>query len=114
MGRQSSGRRRILRAVLLLVALAALVLSPLVIAMTHGPAKVAEMSETLAHGHSHAEPGPGMFDGHDAADHEHQFQGLFPDWEHGVASLSETRGKLDDFDLNGLTRDGPRRPPRLL
>ena len=107
------------RRVVVLMTVFALIIAPLVVILTHGPAAhevVGMAGEIAAHGHAHSEPGhdspSGPLGGHNAADHDHQLQALicqsasaqhpFPDKVHG--ELAEA--------FRHLTPDGPERPPR--
>ena len=118
------------RLVVLTTALA-MIVAPLVVILTHGPAALAVdpsvTTQMAAHGHVHHHGhhhGPahddasyghagGALGGHNPADHDHQLHALIcqaastasphPDKAHGALS--------DVF--RHLTPDGPRRPPRF-
>ena len=106
----------------------ALIVAPLIVILTHGPAAYADEAsmiaqiaeEIAAHGHSHGHihDNPeygydgGLFAGHNPADHEHNHYAL-------VCQEADTPRPHPDrkrFALNSafhdMTLDGPMRPPR--
>ena len=102
----------------------ALVVAPLVVILTHGPV-VHEVSasmpadlaeEVAAHGHAHDEAGnddkSGPFDGHTAADHEHQLQALIYQAASTPQPLPDKAWCAFSEAFRHLTPEGPRRPPR--
>jgi hypothetical protein len=92
----------------------ALFMAPVIVNLTHSPADIMTAEGTALHGHSHADIGGNLFPGHDATDHEHQFQGLLPHAGDKTASdgghIAPGRAAL----LSGAIREGPRRPPRIV
>ena len=115
---------RVARAMIALATVLALVIAPLVVILTHGPAAhyvvtsmSAEMAEDIdAHGHAHGDTGHdhegGSFGGHNPADHDHQLHALACH----AASASSPRPDKAHCTLRDvfrhLTPEGPRRPPR--
>lgn len=109
------GKWRAARKVSAVLALIALLLAPLLNAGSHGPADyldgVMAMAEDLAHGHSHdSDSDSGS---HNAIDHDHPSVALIPQF--GEAALQAAPAALFSSPglASGLSRDGPRRPPRL-
>lgn len=92
----------------------ALFSAPVIVNLTHSPADIMTTEGTALHGHSHADISGDLFPGHDATDHEHQFQGLLPQAGNKKASdggpIAPDRAAL----LSGAVREGPRRPPRIV
>ena len=106
----------------------ALIVAPLLLILTHGPAAQAAAAsapvEVAAHGHDHdqghghthddAERGGhgGSFGGHDPADHDHPLHALICQPTNTPQPLPDrSRCGLSDI-LRNLTLEGPRRPPR--
>ena len=113
--------RKVMCAARRIVALAtavALVVAQIIVILTHGPAAhlaAADMAQEIAtHGHSHGETGSGPFAGHDATDHEHQLQALIAQTGEAArpAASGAQAGVIRSF--RGLSRDGPKRPPRMV
>lgn len=89
----------------------ALVLAPVIVAATHGPAAMMAAAETAAHGHSHGDDG-GLWSGHDATDHDHQLAAILTP---GAKEHERyERGTLGPGALDAESRAvlRPRRPPR--
>lgn len=92
----------------------ALVLAPILVALTHAPSAIALSDASLAHGHAHADGDADRTAGHDATDHEHHSE--------TVLSVSGWRGlgQMDDHSTNvvlQISEHSPhslRRPPRLV
>ena len=119
--------RRILDVARRAIALAlvlALIVAPLVVIVTHGPAAhagaastaadVAEESAAGGHVHDaagHGRPG-GLLGGHNPADHDHQLQALICQATDAHKALPDkTRCALSDL-YRILALEAPRRPPR--
>ena len=112
------------RHMVVLTTVFALVVTPLIVILTHGPAAHQVAASTTAdiaggiaaHGHAHGEDDDGAhnwpFAGHNAADHDHQLQALVCQ-SAGAADArpDKARCAFDDA-FRHLTPDGPRRPPR--
>ncbi|WP_189382319.1 hypothetical protein [Gemmobacter nanjingensis] len=92
----------------------ALVLAPILVALTHAPSAIALSDASLAHGHAHADVDVDRTAGHDATDHEHHSE--------TVLAVSGWRGleQMDDHSTNvvlQVSEHSPhslRRPPRLV
>ena len=107
-----------LKLVLLFVAmmlLLALVFSPVVILSSHGPGAVylaqqAHVAQQF-HGHSHTEDSAGQ---HDATDHEHPVSAILAGSEKFGFDM-HSAVLFHDMPLADVrSRDGPRRPPRVV
>ena len=105
-GRQGAFGRAMALAVLILC----LVLSPVVIAETHGPA-LTVTAEDIGHGHSHADPAD-TFAGHDATDHEHPDTDALPESTARAHDGPVVTPMAEGWSGVTLARQGPRRPPR--
>ncbi|MCG8558419.1 MAG: hypothetical protein MI824_01355 [Hyphomicrobiales bacterium] len=94
----------------------ALLIAPIVVILTHGPAAHAFGADTASqiatHGHAHGDVGDGPFGGHDATDHEHHLQALLvqPGEAWRPMASGARHGAIASF--RGLPRDRPKRPPR--
>lgn len=99
-----------------LLMVCALLMAPMVIAMTHGPGPSidsAQAIEHLVHGHSHDEPDSGQFGGgHDATDHEHPTQIVLAQISESVFDLSGLRLGMYDVSAESLPQSGLSRPPK--
>ena len=99
-----------------LLMLCALLLAPMVIAMTHGPGPSIDSAQAvghLIHGHSHYEPDLGQFGGgHDATDHEHPTQIVLSQVSDSVFDSSGLRLGMSDVSAGSLPQSGLRRPPK--
>lgn len=92
----------------------ALVVAPIIVQLTHGPATAMAVEETVWHGHSHPELDDGGTGAHDAADHEHHVTWLL-DETGSLAMVDGVKRRPVGADaLLGVIREGPRRPPRLV
>ena len=131
------------RRMIALTAVFALLIAPIVVILTHGPAAHAVNGDTIAdfatHSHGHGTyhdhgthhdhgglegeidgqdlgdvPAGGPFAGHDATDHDHQLQALICP---SVGPWELVAGKAPSemtAAFRGRTQDGPRRPPRAV
>ncbi|MDQ1902756.1 hypothetical protein RAH32_20245 [Paracoccus sp. WLY502] len=90
----------------------ALVLAPVIIITTHGPAAIAAAEEIAAHGHSHDDDG-GVLRGHDATDHEHQNIAVLVGKNESEIVFGDGARMLVTVTAEGWPPDLPRRPPRL-
>lgn len=120
------------RGLIALTAAFALIVAPLIVIATHGPAAhMAAAAMTVqtggdigAHGHSHdhdhhhgdgvAEQGHegGSFASHNPADHDHQLQALICRAENGPGQMPDrARCALSDA-FRHMAPEGPMRPPR--
>ncbi|MCA0273820.1 MAG: hypothetical protein LCH69_17395 [Proteobacteria bacterium] len=108
-------RAGILAAIWSMVVIAALLIAPLVVAVTHGPGAQAQalnaVAVDLALGHSHVTDGDGSLQ-HDAADHEHQTAGLLQDPGHSGLDVATSEMHVETCLRDGCQSDGPHRPPR--
>ena len=126
MGKKPFRRRawRAARRMIVLTTVLALIIAPLVVILTHGPAAHAAAAsmavdmaeEVAAHGHAHEEAGHdrpgGLFGGHNPADHDHQLQALICQAANAPKPLADkTQCAFRDV-FRHLTLEGPRRPPR--
>ena len=99
---------RLMKALMVL----ALVLAPVIIVTTHGPAAMAAAEELAAHGHSHDDDG-GLLRGHDATNHEHQNIAVLVGKDEGDTAFGDRTRVLVTVAADGWPPDLPRRPPRL-
>lgn len=90
----------------------ALVLAPAIIITTHGPAAMAAAEETAAHGHSHGDEG-GLFQDHDATDHDHQNVAVLTGKQDSDDAYRGQTRVLITVAADGRAEDLPRRPPRV-
>lgn len=99
-----------------LVLLCALSFAPVAISVTHGPDAVASAMQAVtakaANGHSHDWDEPGKSGQHDAADHEHNIAFVSFGAATAVFDLTSATSAGERGFPSGLSRDGPRRPPR--
>ena len=95
--------------------LLALVLAPFVILSSHGPGAVylAQQADAAQqfHGHSHTEDRAGQ---HDATDHEHPVSAILASAEKFGFDVQPAVLFHDMPLADGRSRDGPRRPPRVV
>lgn len=104
--------RGIMARLMTMLTVLALMLAPTIILATHGPAGVVAVQEIAAHGHSHGDEG-GLFQGHDATDHDHQNAALLAA---GSASQDVHKHQTRDWTPSagtGRAAKLPRRPPRV-
>ena len=124
--------RRIWQAARNLIALTtafALMVAPLVIILTHGPAaqataaasttaEIAAHGHDHSHGHTHDDAGrdghDGPFGGHNPADHDHQLQALICPPANTLAPLPDKSKCVLSDVLRNLMPEGPLRPPRFV
>ncbi|MFN4156662.1 MAG: hypothetical protein ACK4HF_18625 [Paracoccaceae bacterium] len=96
----------------------ALILAPVIIAVTHGPGVMTDgamSAEHLLHGHSHDAPEPGQSGlAHDATDHEHQTQVVLTPSSSPVFKFGELRLGMSEVSAGSLPPSGLRRPPKAL
>ncbi len=90
----------------------ALVLAPVIIVATHGPAAAAAAEEIAAHGHSHSDDG-GLFQSHDATDHDHQSAAVLVGKDESDTAFGDRTRVLITVAADGWPQDLPRRPPRV-
>ena len=110
------------RRIIALTTVVALLIAPVVVILTHGPAIHAAAAglaaEVVAHGHAHGERrgdiGGGPFPGHDATDHEHQLNALAVQPADPVHPIASDAQRAVTASFQGLQRDGPKRPPRAV
>ena len=114
------------RSLIALTTALALIVAPLVVILTHGPAAQATAAPITAeitahghdhdHGHTHDDPERdgqgGLFGGHSPADHDHQLTALIcqPTNAHSPPPDKDHCALSDVF--RHLTLEGPIRPPR--
>lgn len=140
---------QIVRCITALAITFALIVTPFIVTLTHGPLAHAAGMPTVSnatleiavehqkhgvehvakrnqdnghshdhlHAHAHAdvddEPQSSPAGSHNAADHDHQFQGLLSQTA-GVISPRQTAASSSDNDrFQNLTLESPRRPPRV-
>ena len=111
------------RSLIALTTAFALMVAPLVVILTHGPAAQATAAasitaEIAAHGHTHDDAGrdshDGPFGGHNPADHDHQLQALICPPANTLAPLPDkSKCALSDV-LRNIMPQGPLRPPRFI
>lgn len=105
-----------MRRAICLVLLCALLFAPVAIAMTHGPDAIASALQAdaakAAHGHNHDWDEPGKSGQHDATDHEHNIAIVLFERASAVFELTSAARADEPGFPSGLSRDGPRRPPR--
>lgn len=93
----------------------ALVLAPVLIALSHGPGAVHVAQQIVladqTHGHTHAEDDAGQ---HDATDHEHQVTAILTPPGKSVFDRHPVRLLQEATVTDGRNREGPRRPPRAV
>ena len=118
------------RRMIVLTTVFALVVAPLVVILTHGPAAhqfaasmAAEIAEGIAahghahdHGHGHDEDGDdrpgGSPGGHNPADHDHQLHALVCQAARALKPFPAEAHCAFSEVFRHLTPEGPRRPPR--
>ncbi len=103
------------RVVVAIMLLLALILAPVVILSSHGPgagyvAQQVDLAKQI-HGHSHAEDSVGQ---HDATDHEHPVSAILAGSEKFGFDMHSAVLFHDMPLADGRSRDGPRRPPRVV
>ena len=104
----------------------ALIVAPLIVILTHGPAahaaaasittEIAAHGHDHSHGHTHNDAGrdghDGPFGGHNPADHDHQLQALICQPSNTpTPAADKSRCAFNDV-LRNLVPDGLMRPPR--
>ena len=128
MGKRPFHRRtwRAARSVIVLATVFALVVAPLVVILTHGPAAhavaastaVDMVEEIAAQGHVHDKAGHehqgGPLDGHNPADHDHQLHALLCQAGNAPKPRPDKAQCASGEALRNLTLKGPRRPPRAV
>ena len=120
------------RGMIVLATALALIVAPLVVIATHGPAAHADAASMTAqvaddiaahghshdHGHRHDEAGYGQkggsFAGHNPADHDHQLQALVCRTAHTTAPMHDKAQCSASDVLRNLAPEGPMRPPRFV
>ena len=110
------------RRLIVLMTVLALVVAPIVVILTHGPAAhavAASMAEDIAaHGHAHDEAGhdspDGSFEGHNPADHDHQLHALVCQTAGALKPRPDKAQCASSDVFRHLTLEEPRRPPRLV
>ena len=96
------------------VAVIALILAPVLIALTHAPSATVFFETSLAHGHAHNDGDTSFASGHDATDHEHQSETVLPvsgSQDANQADVHSTNVVLQIFEHSPQSL---RRPPRLV
>lgn len=105
-----------MRRAMCLVLLCALLFAPVAIVMTHGPDAVSSALQAnaakAAHGHAHDWDEAGKSGQHDATDHEHNIAFVLFERASAVFELTSAARADEPGFPSGLSRDGPRRPPR--
>jgi hypothetical protein len=106
-----------IRQAVALILFCALILAPVIVVCTHGPGDVvsAMQADTIkaAHGHTHDWDEPGEPGQHDATDHEHQVAVALFGGDTSIFELKSASWSVEFGFPAGLSRDGPRRPPRV-
>lgn len=96
----------------------ALILAPVIIALTHGPGLPTEGAlsvEQVLHGHSQDEPEPAQAGvGHNATDHEHQTQVVLTQSSDSLFQFGALRLGMSEVLSGSLSPSGLRRPPKIL
>lgn len=98
----------------------ALIMAPIIVILTHGPAAHAtavdgtDEGAAHGHGHDHGDTGAGPLNGHDASDHEHQLHALVGKPLGFLQPMADAKRCAASLPVRGLTRDGPERPPRFI
>ena len=119
MGRTPVHRRswRAARHLAVLATVFALIVAPLVVVLSHGPAGHADVTEEIAaKGHAHDVAGHGHqgvpLGGHNPADHDHQLQALICQATNALRArpVKTHRASSDLYRI--LAPEAPRRPPR--
>ena len=127
MGKKPFHRRtwHVARGLIVLTTVLALLIAPLVVILTHGPAahEFAVSMPTMdvqsaAQGHAHSKAGHdhqgGPLGGHSPADHDHQLHALVCQAVNAPKALPDkTQCAFSDV-FRHLTPDGPSRPPRAV
>lgn len=123
---QDHGIWHAVRRTVALATVVALLVAPIVVILTHGPAVQAVAADLAAevatHGHAHGGPGSapgsgpgGKFgSGHDATDHEHQLQAVVVQPGEAWRPMASGARHAAIASFRGLPRDGPKRPPRAV
>ena len=117
------------RSLIALMTVFALMVAPLVVILTHGPAAQAAAAasmtaEIAAHGHDHSHghtyddagrDGHGdPLGGHNPADHDHQLQALICPPVNTFAPLPDKSKCVLSDVLRNIKPEGPLRPPRFV
>lgn len=106
----------VMRWAMCLVLLCALLIAPVAISVTHGTDAIATALQVdaakVTHGHAHDWDGTGSSGQHDATDHEHNMAFVLFGGATEVFELTSAVRAEEPGFLSGLSRDGPRRPPR--
>jgi hypothetical protein len=92
----------------------ALVLAPFIVNLTHPPAVETAAGGDIWHGHTDGHIPDGPLVGHDAADHEHQMNGLLDRADNPGWPGKENIRSAAPLAFSGAVCEGPRRPPRLV
>lgn len=104
------------RGALALLLFCALLLTPVIISVTHGPGAAANALQTVAinaaHGHTHDWDEVGQSGQHDATDHEHNVAVVLSGGAQSIFELASAAFTSDLGIFAGLAGDGLRRPPR--
>ena len=104
----------------------ALIVAPLIVILTHGPAAQATAASITAeitahdrdhgHGHTHDDAGHdghgGPFGGHNPADHDHPLHALICQPTNAPKPLPDKSQCVSSDVFGNLTLEGPMRPPR--
>ena len=138
MGHKPFHRRtwRTVREVIVLTVVFALIATPVLVVLTHGPAAHANVASAPAetaggitahshahshshahqHGHKHHESGHGheggLFGGHNPADHDHPLHAVIGQAANALKPLPDKAQYAFSDVFQNLTLEGPRRPPR--
>ena len=114
------------RGMIALTAAFALIVAPLIVILTHGPAAHAAAASIPAeitahghdhgHGHTHDDAGRdghgGPFGGHNPADHDHPLHALICQPTNAPKPLPDKSQCMSSDVFGNLTLEGPMRPPR--
>ena len=117
------------RSMIALTTAFALIVAPLIVILTHGPAAQATAAasitaEIAAHGHDHGhghththddagrDGHGGPFGGHDPADHDHPLHALICQPTNAPKPLPDKSQCVSSDVFGNLTLEGPMRPPR--
>ena len=92
----------------------ALVLAPFIVNLTHPPAVETAAGEDICHGHADGHVLDGTLAGHDAADHEHQMNGLLDRADNPGWPGKDNIRSAAPLAFSGPVCEGPHRPPRLV
>lgn len=110
--RRNERLQGLFKVAIVVAALWALAFSQVVVSLSHTPQIPADVTQMLEHGHSHGDELEDLFPGHDATDHEHQLNALFPTQTAEALTARDGALGIDLDELTGYLGTRPLRPPK--